>query len=148
MPPYELKERTRLCVSGQEFCRRLPHTDEAREAAEQLRRAANSVRSNYRASRNGRSRDEFASRLAEAYEEADECRDWLHYLTDTRIRPNPELLEEAHALTRILAASLRTTRINSARIKKLRDTPEVLGQEVTRQRRAHLPTCPLVHLST
>ena len=99
----------------------MPATDEAREAARQLRRAANSVRSNYRASRNGRSRDEFASRLAEAYEEADECRDWLQYLADTRIRSSPDLLEEAHALTRILAASLRTTRINSARMKELRE---------------------------
>ena len=122
MPPYELKERTRLfALAVREFCRTLPATDEAREAARQLRRAANSVRSNYRASRNGRSRDEFASRLAEAYEEADECRDWLQYLADTRIRSSSELLEEAHALTRILAASLRTTRINSARMKELRE---------------------------
>jgi four helix bundle protein len=124
VPPYELKERTRLfALAVREFCRRLPNTDEAKEAARQLRRAANSVRSNYRASRNGRSRDEFASRLAEAYEEADECRDWLQYLTDTLIQPDPELLEEARALTRILAASLRTTRVNSARIKELRQAP-------------------------
>ena len=122
MPPYELKERTRLfALAVREFCRILPATDEAREAARQLRRAANSVRSNYRASRNGRSRDEFASRLAEAYEEADECRDWLQYLADTRIRSSPELLEEAHALTRILAAALRTTRINSEGMKELRE---------------------------
>jgi four helix bundle protein len=121
MPPYELKERTRLfALAVVQFCRRLPKTDEAREAARQLRRAANSVRSNYRASRNGRSRDEFASRLAEAYEEADECRDWLEYLADAEIRSCPELLEEARALTRILAASLRTTRLNSARLKQLR----------------------------
>ena len=89
---------------------------------------ANSVRSNYRASRNGRSRDEFTSRLAEAYEEADECRDWLQYLADTRIRSNPGLLEEALALTRILAASLRTTRINSARMKELRARRKFLGK--------------------
>ena len=68
VPPYDLRERTRLfALAVVKFCRRLPNTDEAREAARQLRRAANSVRSNYRASRNGRSRDEFASRLAEAY---------------------------------------------------------------------------------
>jgi four helix bundle protein len=121
MPPYELKERTRLFASAVvTFCRRLPHTDEAREAARQLRRAANSVRSNYRASRNGRSRDEFTSKLAEAYEEADECRDWLQYLADARIRSSPELLEEARALTRILAASVRTARINNARIRNAR----------------------------
>jgi len=121
MPPYEIKERTRLfALAVVEFCRRLPRTDEAREAARQLRRAANSVRSNYRASRNGRSRAEFASRLAEAYEEADECRDCLQYLADAQISSSPELLEEAHALTRILAASLRTTRTNTARMKETR----------------------------
>ena len=121
VPPYDLKERTRLfALAVVNFCRRLPRTDEAREAAKQLRRAANSVRSNYRASKNGRSRDEFASRLAEAYEEADECRDCLQYLCDADIQSDPELLEEARALTRILAASLKTTRINSARMKAIR----------------------------
>jgi four helix bundle protein len=104
MPPYDLKERTRIfALAVVKFCRRLPKTDEAREAAKQLRRAANSVRSNYRASRNGRSRDEFASKLAEA----DECRDFLQYFADAQIRSSPELLEEARALTRILAASLK-----------------------------------------
>jgi four helix bundle protein len=121
VPPYDLKERTRLfALAVVKFCRRLPKTDEARGAAKQLRRAANSVRSNYRASRNGRSRDEFASRLAEAYEEADECRDCLQYLVEAQIGSSPELLEEARALTRILAASLKTTRINTARMKEVR----------------------------
>ena len=121
VPPYDLRERTRLfALAVVKFCRRLPNTDEARETSRQLRRAANSVRSNYRASRNGRSRAEFASRLAEAYEEADECRDCLQYLADAGISSCPELLEEAHALTRILAASLKTTRINSAQMKEVR----------------------------
>ena len=121
MPPYELKERTRLfALAVVEFCRHLPRTDEATEAAKQLRRAANSVRSNYRASRNGRSRDEFASKLAEAYEEADECRDWLTYLAEDQISSSPDLLEEARALTRILGASLRTARANNAKLKELR----------------------------
>ena len=61
------------------FCRRLPSTDEAKEAATQLRLAANSVRSNYRASRKGRSRAEFEAKLGTVAEEADECLDWLEY---------------------------------------------------------------------
>jgi len=66
VPPYDLRERTRLfALAIVKFCRRLPKTDEARETSRQLRRAANSVRSNYRASRNGRSRAEFASRVVE-----------------------------------------------------------------------------------
>jgi four helix bundle protein len=67
MPPRDLIDRTqRFALDVIFFCRTLPRTDEAREIARQLRRAANSVRSNYRAARNGRSRAEFASKLAEA----------------------------------------------------------------------------------
>ena len=48
----------------------------------QLRKSANSIRSNYRAARKGRSRAEFESKLQIAFEEADECVDWLEYLRD------------------------------------------------------------------
>ena len=58
----------------------LPATKEAQEAASQLRRAANAVRSNYRAARKGRSRAEFEAKLGTVWEEADECVDWLEYL--------------------------------------------------------------------
>lgn len=92
MPPRELKERTRLF------------------ALAVLRRAGNSVRSNYRAARNGRSHAEFTSKLGETYEEADECRDWLQYLIDSRIYEDRQLLQEAHELTKIFAASLQTAR--------------------------------------
>ena len=85
----------------------------------QLRRAATSVRSSYRAARNGRSRAEFASKLAETFEEADECRDWLEYLRDGGIAYDAALLQEAQELTRIFAKSLITTPHNSARMKKL-----------------------------
>jgi four helix bundle protein len=120
MPPYDLKERTRLfALAVVSFCRTLPRTDEARDAARQLRRAANSVRSNYRAARNGRSRKEFSAKLGEVYEEADESRDWLQYLHDSGIRSNPTLLQEATELTKIFARSVQTTVRNSARIKAL-----------------------------
>jgi four helix bundle protein len=125
MPPRDLRERTRLfALAVRDFCCRLPATDEAREVASQLRRAANSVRSNYRAARNGRSRAEFASRLAEAFEEADETRDWLRYLQETHIAHDAELLREATELTRILATAIRTTRANTARAKTLPKIPQ------------------------
>ncbi|MGH9257821.1 MAG: four helix bundle protein [Vicinamibacterales bacterium] len=64
MAPRDLLERTRLfALSVLTFCRRLPSTQEAQEAAGQLRRAANSLRSNYRAARKGRSRAEFQAKL-------------------------------------------------------------------------------------
>jgi len=71
MPPVDLIERTRLfAVAVLKFCRQLPPTREAQEAASQLRRSANSTRSNYRAARKGRSRAEFQSKLQTAFEEA------------------------------------------------------------------------------
>src|SRR2546423_7840441 len=105
MPTWDLIDRTRdfaLAVLG--FCRNLPSTREAQEAASQLRRAANSTRSNYRAARKSRSRAAFGSKLQIAFEEADECVDWLAYLRDARIREDAPLLQEA----REIAASWRS----------------------------------------
>jgi four helix bundle protein len=76
---------------------------------------ANSVRSNYRAARIGRSRAEFIAKLGTVWEEADECVDWLEYLSDMRIAPNPELLQEARELARIFAQSVKTARANGPR---------------------------------
>ena len=84
-----------------------------------MREAANSVRSNYRAARKGRSRAEFQSKLGVAAEEADECVDWLEYLRDARIRHDAALIQEAHEVASILAASLKTSRKNSALLKNL-----------------------------
>ena len=98
-----------------EFCRQLPDTPEAREAAGQLRRAGNSVRNNYRAGRKGRSRPTFIDKLGVAREEADECADWLEYARDAGIRHDPALIAEANELTAILTAALKTARRNSRR---------------------------------
>ena len=86
MPPRELIERTRLfALAVLNFCRRLPETDEAREASRQLRRAATSVRSNYRAA---------------------------------RIQHDPLLLQEAQELAKIFAKAVKTSRLNTAKIKQ------------------------------
>jgi four helix bundle protein len=77
------------------------------------------VRSNYRASRKGRSRAEFVAKLGIVAEEADECVDWLEYLRDTRIRHDNVLLDEADQLAKIFVAALITARNNSNRLKKL-----------------------------
>src|SRR5687768_8708408 len=104
MPPWDLQERTRLfALAVLTFCRRLPGTQEAQEAAGQLRRAANAVRSNYRAARRGRSRAEFKAKLGTVFEEADECVDWLTYLRDGRIQHDAALLRKAEELARIFA---------------------------------------------
>jgi four helix bundle protein len=86
VPPRDLLERTRLfALAILAFSRKAPPTKETQEAIEQLRKSANSVRSNYRAARKGRSRNEFQSKLHIAFEEADECVDWLEYLRDGKL---------------------------------------------------------------
>jgi four helix bundle protein len=120
MAPHDLRERTRLfALAVRKFCRQLPPTDESREAARQLRRAANSVRSNYRAARRGRSRAEFEAKLGTVLEEADECLDWLEYLRDAEILTDSVLIDEAGQLTKIFTASLKTSKANTNRIKAL-----------------------------
>jgi four helix bundle protein len=118
-PPRDLIERTRLfSLAVVACCRLLPKTAEAQEMAGQLRRAANSVRMNYRAARRARSRAEFRAKLGTVFEEADACADALRYFRDTNIRHDPELVNEAEELTRIFAAAVRTTREHPRRPKE------------------------------
>jgi len=120
MPPRDLIERTRLfALAVVRFLRTLPKTDEAREASKQLRKAANSTRSNYRASKKGRSRKDFESKLGIAAEEADECVDWLEYLRDVGIATNAPLIQESREIAAILAASVKTAKRNSSRMTSL-----------------------------
>jgi four helix bundle protein len=120
MPPRDLIERTRLfALSVRAFCLKAPKSDESQEAVKQLRKSANSVRSNYRAARNGRSRGEFESKLHIAFEEADECVDWLEYLRDTKLHHDAKLFQEAKEVAAILAAAVRTAKRNTERTKKV-----------------------------
>ena len=115
-----LLERTRrFALRVLAFGRKTPDTEEAKEATKQLRKAANSVRSNYRAARKGRSRGEFESKLHIAFEEADECVDWLQYMKDTKLLEDAALLQEAKEVAAILGAAVRTAKRNSARMKKV-----------------------------
>src|SRR5262245_25682889 len=119
MPPSDLLERTRLfALAVLKFTRKAPRTAEADEAMRQLRKAANSVRSNYRAGRKGRSRAEFQSKLHVAFEEADECVDWLEYIRDGDIQEDVALLQEAKEIAAILAAAVRTANKNTQRMKQ------------------------------
>jgi len=111
MPPWDLIERTRLfALAALAFCRQLPRTREAQDAGSQLRRAVNSTRSNYRAARRSRTRPAFRSKLQIAFEEADECVDWLEYLRDAQIREDAALLQEAREIASILAKAVQTAR--------------------------------------
>jgi len=119
MAPRDLTERTRrFALAVRQFVRALPLTDEARETGGQLRRAANSLRSNYRAARRGRSRAEFQAKLGTVFEEADECVDHLEYLKDANICHDDALLQEARELAKIFAKSVSTARKNTERMKQ------------------------------
>jgi four helix bundle protein len=120
MPPRGVQGRTRRCaVAVVKLCRTLPQTDEAREEAGQLRRAATAVRRNYRAARRGRSRAEFQAKLGTVYEDADECVDCLEALRDARIKRDDALIQEARELASIFAKSVSTARKNSRRQRDL-----------------------------
>jgi four helix bundle protein len=120
VPPRDLLERTRLfALAVIEFCRNLPSTSEAQEEAKQLRRAARSVRSNYRAARRGRTRKELQSKLGITFEEADECMDHLRDLRESGIAFDADLFQEARELVLIFAKAVRTARANSQRLKRL-----------------------------
>jgi len=84
----------------------------------ELRRAANSMRSNYRASRRGRSRREFEAKLGTVFEEADECVDHLQYLADAGISRDDALLQEARELASIFAKAVKTARRNTEQMKR------------------------------
>jgi four helix bundle protein len=118
MPPRDLLTRTKLfALAVFDFCRALPKTKEAQEPADQLRRAANGMRMNYRAARRGRSHAEFKAKLGVVFEEADEAADWLRYFRDTGMRHDPALVQEGEELAKIFATSVATARKNSRRWK-------------------------------
>ena len=120
MAPRNLLERTRLfSLAVFRFCRKLPRTKEAQEPGDQLRRAANAVRSNYRAARRGRSHAEFRAKLGVVFEEADEAADCLRYFRDTGMQHDPALVQEGEELAKIFAASVKTARKNNRRWKDL-----------------------------
>lgn len=117
MTERELLERTkRFSLTVMDFVEMLPSTLKGRTLAGQLLRSGMSVGANYRAACRGRSRAEFLAKIGQVEEEADECCFWLELAIQGRlIEPHDAspLLSEAEQLTRIMAASRRTTKAGS-----------------------------------
>lgn len=109
-----LQQRTyAFAIAVIRFCRTLPHTDEAREIARQLRRASTGASANYRASRRGRSRAEWLAKLGVVVEELDEAEHWLVLLRDAGIASPPqELITECKELVALLTTAVQTARAN------------------------------------
>jgi len=94
------------------LCKELRALSGARNIADQLSDAATSAAANYRATSRSRSRKEFASKMGQVAEEADEAVFWLErvvnggFATEDRVT---SLLKEGKELRAIFAASYKTS---------------------------------------
>ena len=93
----------------------LPKSKSAGVIGRQLLRSATAVGANYRAACRGRSRADFVSKLGIALEEADESLYWLEMLVESGLLSKKRvanLVDEAHQIVSILAASSKTAKSN------------------------------------
>lgn len=113
MNSEELKTRTKefahRCVK---LVSALPNGELSRIVGSQLMRSATSVAANYRAACLAQSKPAFVTKISIVLEEADESAFWLEFIVDEGLlKPNlvNALVTEANALTRIFAASRKTS---------------------------------------
>jgi four helix bundle protein len=115
MTSAELKERTKtFAVEVIKFIRTLPMDDIATaHVARQLVRSGSAVGANYRASCRAKSTADFISKMTTVEEETDESLYWLELLVDSDSVSRQRvatLMNEADQLTRIVVASITTSR--------------------------------------
>ncbi|MBM3417117.1 MAG: four helix bundle protein [Bacteroidetes bacterium] len=94
------------------LCEALPPKKVSKVIEDQLMRSAFSAAANYRAACKAQSKKAFSSKLSIAFEEIDESLFWLEAISDLKLVKEHNLLlliREADELTRILAASRKTT---------------------------------------
>ncbi len=92
----------------------------------QLLRSGTSVGANYREALRGSSRKQFIYSTEIALREADETLYWLELIAAAEIMPAPrlsEIMRECRELVAILAATVRTSKRNSAEATKTRKRP-------------------------
>lgn len=102
-------------------------SNETSHRAHQLKDAADSVASNYRAAQIARSHREFTAKLSIALEEADEAVGWLelsHREGILRGDGAARALDEGRQLTRILAKSRETAQANEGQSRKRSKDPD------------------------
>ena len=119
-----LKARTKcFALSILEVVDTLPTTRSSAHIGDQLSRAATSAAANYRAACRARSKAEFAAKIGQVLEEADESLFWLEVLLERKTGEAAAcraLLAEANELTAIFTASSITVRANLAREREAR----------------------------
>jgi len=113
--PELLVRVKQFSLDSLKFYRKLPKSPDSQVPGVQYLRSSHSVWLNYRASRRGRSRAEFISKLGTVVEEIDECVANLEYMQDGEISSDPTLFSEARQLCAIFTQSLATAKKNSGR---------------------------------
>ena len=110
----ELRSRTkRFAVAIFQFCEKLPGEPFCKVIRPQLMRSALSIGANYSAGCHAQSRAEFLAKMALAEEEADETEYWPELLDDLQHAPEAplrNLRDEAHQITPMIVASVKTAR--------------------------------------
>jgi four helix bundle protein len=113
--PVDLRERTKAFAvrAIKLFCALPKNQVVAQVVGKQLLRSGTSVGAQYREAARARSQAEFISKIESALQELDETQYWLELLieagiiAETRLRG---LIDEANQLTKILVASVRTSK--------------------------------------
>lgn len=109
-----LRLRTRaFALSIINLCESVPRTRTAEVIVRQLLRCGTSVGANYRAACRARSQADFIAKMGIVEEEADECVYWMELLAESGIVKKEfvaDLMNEAHELTAIVVASIKTAR--------------------------------------
>jgi four helix bundle protein len=122
MPSLELRERiVAWVVDVGRIASPLFRRNETSHRAFQLKDAADSVASNYRAAQIARSHREFTAKISIALEEADEVVGWLELSLREGIIGGPailQVLDEGRQITKILAKSRQTAQANEGRSRK------------------------------
>lgn len=114
MTPDQMKERTkRFALSIIKLSEKIERNVAGKIIASQLVRSGTAVAANYRATCRSRSRADFISKVGVVAEEADETALWLELLSEAELLDGniaKPVLKEAEELTRIMAASWKTSR--------------------------------------
>ena len=94
----------------------LPTTATAKHIGQQLVRSSTSAGANYQEARGAESRNDFAHKLGVALKEVCETHYWLRLVDGLQLTRTPRaqpLVQETLELSRILAASIRTSKANT-----------------------------------
>jgi four helix bundle protein len=103
----------RLAVTCLKIAECLPRTPAGRHVQGQLVRCSTSGGANYEEARGAESRDDFIHKVGVAAKEVRETAFWLSVIAESTwlVSSIADALDEAHSLSAILAASIRTARL-------------------------------------